>query len=635
MDDQKIDIRKVRPLDDIPVKEDELRGKSHHNVAEALVNLISRNEGGHAIGLEGSWGSGKSSVISIAENLFEEKSKDYLFYTFDAWAHSGDPIRRSFLECLFGFLKSKNVVTVREWSAKLRKIRAQEKRITSETVPKIPGFNYVMVFYGLLLPFLIIWANDYYDSDNFKTLLLPTIVIVGIPIICALITKWYRKNYGSDEFKNIPILPSTRYLNHKSKTEQFIHTVDATTIEFNRYFDDLIDRITKKEKKLIVVVDNLDRLSSDDVKSMWGTMRNFFTSEYWGERHKLLKNVYLVVPYDRPYISKVFSEESHQNDNDRRSIDGFIDKTFKYNFQVSAPILMDWKTYFEEKLDEAFEEQLIDKQKFDLYKLFEFKFQTDKHSITPRRIKKFINELVVQVIEWNNQIPIKFLALYVLHRNEIKVNPRKILEYEIIKDERTRNYLEGEDWLKYIIAAYHKVNPNSAVQIVMGDIIKQALVSNDKKGELKKLQEEYDWFEFTLNRVIENNSQEWAKSEPITFSTVAKTLNDLEIAHAHISESIWNNLANETRYLKQIIKPSLEISEGFSLILSNTSNKHFEKASKKVLSVLYPEIKDDTDLKEYAKNYADYIFTIYKSCKKRIGKARTESFLGVCRTKWL
>ncbi|MEX1013529.1 MAG: P-loop NTPase fold protein [Candidatus Paceibacterota bacterium] len=626
MSSQNLDIDKVKPLDDIPVKEDELRGKSHQNVANALVNLISKNEGGHAIGLEGSWGSGKSSVISIAENLFKKQSKKYLFYTFDAWAHSGDPIRRSFLECLFGFLESKKIVTVRDWSVRLRKIRAQEKRVTSETVPKIPGFNYVMVVYGLLLPFLIIWANDYYDSNNLKTLLFPTLVIVGIPIICALFTKWYRKNHGSDEFKNIPILPSTRYLNHKSKTEQFIHTVDATTIEFNRYFDDLIKRLKNKEKKLIVVVDNLDRLSSDDVKSMWGTMRNFFTSEYWGERQKLLKNVYLVVPYDLPYISKVFSEENNKNDS--RSIDGFIDKTFKYNFQVSAPILMDWKTYFEEKLDQAFGKQLTDKQKFDLYKLFEFKFQTDKHSITPRRIKKFINELVVQVIEWENEIPIKFLALYVLHRNEIKVNPRKVLEQEIIQDERTRNYLEGVDWVKFIVAAYYKVNPDSALQIVMGNIIKQALVNSDKNGELKKLQEEYDWFEYILNLVVENNSQEWAKSEPITFSTVAKTLDGLEISSTHISESIWDNLAYSMNYLKQIGKPNSELSRGFSLILKHTSDKHFERAAKKVFSILFPEIKDDTDVKEYAKNYADYIFTLYKSCTKRVDKKRAISFLG-------
>lgn len=49
------------------------------------------------IGLEGTWGTGKSNVIaSVQDNLGE----NYIFYTYDAWAYQEDLQRRSFLEGL-------------------------------------------------------------------------------------------------------------------------------------------------------------------------------------------------------------------------------------------------------------------------------------------------------------------------------------------------------------------------------------------------------------------------------------------------------------------------------------------------------------------------------------------------------
>lgn len=55
-----------------------------------MVKLISKNEGGYAIGLEGSWESGKSTVINIAEDKLEGKGEEILFFPFDAWARQGD-----------------------------------------------------------------------------------------------------------------------------------------------------------------------------------------------------------------------------------------------------------------------------------------------------------------------------------------------------------------------------------------------------------------------------------------------------------------------------------------------------------------------------------------------------------------
>lgn len=614
-----IDISRISTLDDFPSGKDKFKGSSHEKVADALLKVISMNQGGYAIGLEGSWGSGKSTVIKIAEEKLNKD--DYVLFSFDTWAHQGDPIRRSFLECLFSFLQEKDIVSIRDWIVRLRKIRAQQKKVISETVPKVPFYNYLMVVYGLLLPFVVIWANNHFNSGDIFGIAITAFITISIPIVLALVTLGYRQ-WTDSEYKNLPVLPSTRYLSEKSKTEQYVHTEDATTIEFNRYFDDLIKKVRAMDKKLIVVLDNLDRLSPNSIKSMWGTMRNFFTSEDWSDRNKLLKNVYLIVPYDRRYISNVFAEDREDvsingEGTSNRSVAGFIEKTFKMSFQVSQPVLTHWKGFFEEKLDKAFNKQLTRQQKYDLYKLFEFNYQEKGFKITPRRIKKFVNALVLQVIEWGDTIPIKYLGLYVLNKDSITLNYRSLIVEDLL-DKRTLNYLTGEDWLKYLSAAHHKVAPNEAIQIVLSGPLKRALTSEslDELFELKK----NDWFEIILNSVIEENSSEWASSEPETFSTVAKNLNQIELEDNVISKNIWEDLAKKVSSLKQIKFPSDDLAKGFGRIIRNTSKPHVIELGRNLYSRLYNATPDGSNIEGFTRNYIDFIKEINFSIAERVGE---------------
>jgi predicted KAP-like P-loop ATPase len=64
----------------------------------AIAELIRSGEaGGKMIGVEGGWGAGKTTVINL---LRGELSDDKLvrIAIFDAWAHEGDPLRRTYLD---------------------------------------------------------------------------------------------------------------------------------------------------------------------------------------------------------------------------------------------------------------------------------------------------------------------------------------------------------------------------------------------------------------------------------------------------------------------------------------------------------------------------------------------------------
>lgn len=74
----KIDYRIL--TDDAEIK-DCSKNQTHENIAENLYNLISdSNTSGLTIGLEGKWGSGKSTVIKILTEKLKPNAYTFIFY---------------------------------------------------------------------------------------------------------------------------------------------------------------------------------------------------------------------------------------------------------------------------------------------------------------------------------------------------------------------------------------------------------------------------------------------------------------------------------------------------------------------------------------------------------------------------
>ncbi|MDD4556438.1 MAG: P-loop NTPase fold protein [Alphaproteobacteria bacterium] len=82
-----------RLLREEAASQDKFSNRTHNRVAEAIFHFMEGNEeAGVTIGLEGEWGSGKSTVLKILKNKLD--SNKYCYFHFDAWAHEGDPLRR-------------------------------------------------------------------------------------------------------------------------------------------------------------------------------------------------------------------------------------------------------------------------------------------------------------------------------------------------------------------------------------------------------------------------------------------------------------------------------------------------------------------------------------------------------------
>ena len=93
-------------LTDLPSENDEFSGGGHQRTANALADTIVQFEGAdRAIGLEGNWGSGKSTIVELAKKQLADtdRAHKYHVFTFDLWANQTGHFKRSFLEAFLSW----------------------------------------------------------------------------------------------------------------------------------------------------------------------------------------------------------------------------------------------------------------------------------------------------------------------------------------------------------------------------------------------------------------------------------------------------------------------------------------------------------------------------------------------------
>src|SRR5687768_2927383 len=91
----------VRLLREAPATKDELLGGGHSRSASELVRVVRQMVGeGGSVGLEGQWGSGKSTVLRLAENIFIDdrtRFRSVGFLTLDLWSYQAEDFRGALL----------------------------------------------------------------------------------------------------------------------------------------------------------------------------------------------------------------------------------------------------------------------------------------------------------------------------------------------------------------------------------------------------------------------------------------------------------------------------------------------------------------------------------------------------------
>lgn len=66
-----------------PSERDAFKGESHDRVAQAIHDYISSRKNHRVIGLDGEFGSGKSSILQMLEKKIKDKGSKSVLWIFD------------------------------------------------------------------------------------------------------------------------------------------------------------------------------------------------------------------------------------------------------------------------------------------------------------------------------------------------------------------------------------------------------------------------------------------------------------------------------------------------------------------------------------------------------------------------
>jgi len=426
---------------DKPLGEDFFEGQSQSKLAENISYYIQKVDDENTnkeslpriIGIEGSWGSGKSNVVTKLDNKL--KNLSYYIFTYDTWSHQEDLQRRSILETLVKNLINDKVLHGRvsiamrngkshtdEWANQLALLLSNKTTTITKSIPTLSeparwGI-FILGLYTILNTFLGLLNNMFPKIElSFCSFLLIELFPIFLGIVIAFYYHFYKKRTWEEVFT---------LLTQKSNNtvdEQFTSSEEPSVTEFKNWLQVISNQLEKKEsskKKVIIVFDNMDRLPSDKVIQLWSLIHTFFAGSDF-------KNIWAIIPFDYLHLCEaILPSEKKEIDKFKQ----FINKTFPIVFTVPKPVITDYRKLFNTLFEKAFGKNEQDKEHICQV------FMCLEENPNPRTVICFINELVALRLQWSNiQFRLRNLALYVLKKGYLLYNKEKSLEESLLSNE--------------------------------------------------------------------------------------------------------------------------------------------------------------------------------------------------------
>ena len=286
------------------------------------------------IGFEGSWGSGKTSVLKALQN--EDLYKGYIYFIFSAWSSNNDSIKRDFIHKL---------------ETTLSKHSKQKKCCCQKIVEWMFRVLLGVLKWGLVTTFIFgIWIGI---GETVHNLLHETLIYKFVPdwikwIFIGLLTL----------VSDIILLISAKG-NASEIIRTFLpieETTPSTDIPDYEFIDKLTKLVNKQNQKLCIVLDNIDRLMPSQIESSLSllySLKDFSQDLSEDSSKKEGIKTAIIVPYDAVQLDnifynvipqkkiiqrEIFQKEKLEQNNYLLSVD-YINRVFP--IKISIPQLTD------------------------------------------------------------------------------------------------------------------------------------------------------------------------------------------------------------------------------------------------------------------------------------------------------
>lgn len=479
----------IQLLSNEPCREDAFEGRSHQHIAEQIVRIIKDDADRHIIGIEGGWGSGKSNLISLVnkglngdtvyDKDFNHKDSTFPFFVYDAWGHQADFQRRAILEELTHDLTLvKNILDEEKWKRKLQELLAKRRKTTTKEVPRL-GVGFIVSIILTILTPLVVFLVGLVPDDLWWL----KVIVALLPYLIGI---WYaiqnRKNSLKEHeqectWQNILSELILVYKDQIKENETYttISEKEPSSAEFKKWMDEVDTDLKALNKHLVIVFDNMDRLPAQKVESLWSSIHSFFSD-------KTYDNIKVLIPFDRQHVKIAFKNEDTEGESYGND---FINKTFDVVFRVPPPIMTGWQQYMADMWKKAFgEDAQLHISVTQIYDVL-------NKNHTPRKIIAFINEVATVKMTMRDNIPDKYIALFVLGKEAIEEDPiGQLLNLNFMGSVKFE-YETDPDTIKYLSALYYQLPVDKALDVVLTREATEAL-NNGNAERLHDMMEHID-----------------------------------------------------------------------------------------------------------------------------------------------
>lgn len=284
----------------------------HEEIATTLANVSEKCPTPFTIGLLARWGSGKSTIAnSLKKKLLPKNIPVVLF---DVWKHEGDALRRTFLKELVKQLKGKDYGD-RFFPKDFKLNDRLEKSVTTNSNTKL-RINYELlgqlkpwfIFLLIILVIISVVLHHFHVLNDMWNLIKPLILTFagvtggGAFVIWLLKQSVYffsseTTNYGVDKFED--------------------------PHEFEEEFACILKVL--KNQRIVIVFDNLDRVTHDKVAEVLSTIKTFLEPS---DLNNTEKEVVFLVPCDAQSIKHHLANVYGSTDKFTFDSDEFLRKFF-------------------------------------------------------------------------------------------------------------------------------------------------------------------------------------------------------------------------------------------------------------------------------------------------------------------
>jgi len=390
------------------------------------------------IGVFGKWGTGKSSIINTCKNDFNENEVKFVIY--DAWQYCNDSFRRMFLRKLKDDLKY-------EEKDLMKKFYENESIDVGETYKfnwkNIPISIFILAFFVIISIVFIFLIG----KDSWKIGLTFLAVIQFVSLIYTIFQGFILKLkvsvtkphfFAPEQFDDC----FNEIISHSIKRKKPIERILKWVIG---------DKAINNLEKIIIVIDNIDRCSSEIAYNLLTDIKTFLSTKPY--------NIVFIIPVDDEALRKHILNNKNEIDCIREK-EEFLRKFFNLTIRIKPYQHLEMYTFASE-----------------LNKKYNLNFNNDtlslvskEFSTNPRRIIQLFNNLTIEQNLYSNDFAIKneaiICALIILKEEYGEFHSKVINDPTILFDNHEIENAELASFMRIADSYFKNAEFSNIIQIL-------------------------------------------------------------------------------------------------------------------------------------------------------------------------